>query len=128
MPPTLRWLDFHNNLAFRNGVDYDMLTDTTSSHEIHNNIAMTPGTAIKNFTGGSDTFNTWNLPVAVSSADFLSVAESEALAPRQSDGSLPNVGFMRLAPKRDLIDKGTSVGLPFGGSAPDLGPFEVAGR
>ena len=120
-------LDLYNNLAFRNGVDYDMLTDTTSSHEIHNNIAMTPGTAIKNFTGGSDTFNSWNLPVTVSSADFLSVAESEALAPRQADGSLPNVNFMRLAPRSDLIDKGANVGLPFNGSAPDLGPFETGG-
>ena len=120
-------LDFFNNLAFGNSVNYDMLTDTTSSHEIHNNIAMTPGTAIDRFTGGSDTFNSWNLPVTVSSADFRSVAESEALAPRQADGSLPNVSFMRLAPKSDLIDKGTNVGLPFNGAAPDLGPFETGG-
>jgi hypothetical protein len=35
---------------------------------------------------------------------------------------------MRLAPKSDLIDKGTNVGLPFDGPAPDLGPFEAAGR
>lgn len=118
-------LDFFNNVAFRNGVDYDMLTDTTSSHEIHNNISMTPDAAIRNFTGGSDTFNSWNLPVTVSPADFLSVAESEALAPRQADGSLPNVNFMRLAPKSDLIDKGMNVGLPFSGTAPDLGPFET---
>jgi len=121
-------LDFHNNLAFRNGVDYDMLTDTTSSHEIHNNIAMTPGAAIRNFTGGSDTFNSWTLPVTVTSADFLSVAESEALAPRQADGSLPKVDFMRIAPGSDLIDKGTNVGLPFNGPAPDLGPFESDSR
>jgi hypothetical protein len=120
-------LDFHNNLAFRNRVNFDMLTDTTSSHEIHNNIAMAPGTAISNFTGGSNTFNSWNLPITVSPADFLSVAESEALAPRQADGSLPNVSFMRLAPGSDLIDRGVNVGLPFNGSAPDLGPFE-AGR
>jgi hypothetical protein len=30
--------------------------------------------------------------------------------------------------KLDGIDKGTNVGLPFNGSAPDLGPFETAGR
>jgi hypothetical protein len=121
-------LDFFNNLAFRNGVNFDMLTDTTSNHEIHNNIAMTPGTAIDRFTGGSDTFNSWNLPVTVSPADFLSVAESEALAPRQPDGSLPEVKFMRLAPGSDLIDKGADVGLPFDGASPDLGPFEAGGR
>jgi hypothetical protein len=118
-------LDFLNNLAFRNGINYDMLTDTTSSHEIHNNIAMAPGTAISNFTGGSSTFNSWNLPVTVSPDDFLSIVESEALAPRQADGSLPNTNFMRLAPGSDLIDKGVDVGLPFEGAAPDLGPFEA---
>jgi hypothetical protein len=118
-------LDFLNNLAFRNAVNYDMLTDTTSSHEIHNNIAMPPGTAIDRFTGGSDTFNSWTLIVTVSPEDFLSVAEGEALAPRQADGSLPKVNFMRLAPGSDLIDKGTNVGLPFHGTAPDLGPFET---
>ena len=121
-------LDFLNNTAFRNASNFNMLADTTSSHDIHNNIAMTPGTAIGQFTGGTDTFNSWNLSVTVSAADFLSVAESEALAPRQADGSLPNVNFMRLAPGSDLIDKGKNVGLPFNGPAPDLGPFETAGR
>jgi len=118
-------IDFLNNVAFGNPTNYDMLTDTTSSHEIHNNIAMPPGTAIDRFTGGSNTFNSWNLPITVSPADFLSVAESEALAPRQPDGSLPKVNFMHLAPGSGLIDKGTNVGLPFNGPAPDLGPFET---
>jgi len=120
-------LDFLNNVAFGNSANYDMLTDTTSSHEIHNNIAMAPGEAIRNFTGGSDTFNSWTLPVTVSPADFLSLAEREALAPRQPGGSLPNVKFLRLAPKSDLIDKGMDIGLPFKGAAPDLGPFETGG-
>ena len=43
-------------------------------------------------------------------------------------GSFPDVNFTRLVPKSDLIDKGTNVGLPFSGPAPDLGPFETAGR
>ena len=117
-------LDFHNNIAFRNGTNYDMLTDTTSDHELRNNIAMAPGTAISRLTGGTATFNSWTLQVMVSSADFLSVAEAEALEARQPDGSLPNVSFLRLAPGSDLIDSGEDVGLPFTGSAPDLGPFE----
>jgi MYXO-CTERM domain-containing protein len=117
-------LDFFNNIAFRNGTNYNMLTDTTSDHKLRNNIAMTPGTAISQFTGGTDTFNSWTLQVTVSSADFTSVMESEALAPRQADGSLPNMSFLRLAMGSDLIDKGENVGLPFAGSAPDLGPFE----
>ena len=44
---------------------------------------------------------------------------------RQSDGSLPNIDFLHLAPGSRLIDAGVDVGLPFSGKAPDLGPFEA---
>lgn len=43
------------------------------------------------------------------------------LRPRKADGSLPDINFMKLAPGSDLIDAGINVGLPFSGSAPDLG-------
>jgi MYXO-CTERM domain-containing protein len=119
-------LDFFNNIALRNGTNYNMLTDTKSDHKLRNNIAMTPGTAISQLTGGTETFNSWTLSLTVSAADFLSVMENDALAPRQADGSLPSVNFLRLAPSSDLIDKGEDVGLPFAGSAPDLGPYESA--
>jgi MYXO-CTERM domain-containing protein len=117
-------LDFYNNIAFRNGTNYDMLTDTTSDHTLRNNIAMSPGTAISRLTGGTDTFNSWTLQVMVSSADFMSVMEAEALEARQADGSLPSTNFLRLAAGSDLIDRGEDVGLPFAGAGPDLGPFE----
>jgi hypothetical protein len=44
---------------------------------------------------------------------------------RNADGSLPVLPFVRLAATSDLIDKGTNVGLPFAGAAPDLGCFET---
>ncbi|MBN1309005.1 MAG: hypothetical protein JXA18_13865, partial [Chitinispirillaceae bacterium] len=44
--------------------------------------------------------------------------------PRKADGSLPDVKFMHLSANSKLIDKGKDVGLPFTGSAPDLGAFE----
>jgi hypothetical protein len=119
-------IDFFNNTAFRNPVNFNMLADLRpSDHKLRNNIAMAPGTAINNLTGGTDTFNSWTLPVTVSAADFLSAAEAEALAPRADDGSLPAVNFMRLAANSDLIDKGEDVSLPFAGTAPDLGAFET---
>ena len=49
---------------------------------------------------------------------------SLALGPRQADGSLPNVDFMKLAAGSQMIDKGTNVGLPYVGAAPDLGAYE----
>ncbi len=69
--------------------------------------------------------NSWNLPVTVNAADFVSLAEAAALATRNPDGSLPT-GFARLVAGSDLIDKGVDVGLPFNGAAPDLGAYENA--
>jgi parallel beta-helix repeat protein len=119
-------INFYNNTAFRNSVNYNMLADAgyPSSHDVRNNIAMTPGTAISNLSGGSATYNSWNLTVTVSAADFSSVDESLASAPRQADGSLPNNAFLRLVSGSDLVDKGQNVGLPYTGAAPDLGAFE----
>jgi hypothetical protein len=68
--------------------------------------------------------DSWNLPVTVSAADFANLTEADAIAPRQADGSLPNNGFARLVAGSDLIDKGVDVGLPYCGSAPDLGAYE----
>jgi hypothetical protein len=49
----------------------------------------------------------------------------QALQPRKADGSLPDVELMHLVDGSDLIDRGEDVGLPFTGSAPDLGAFEL---
>jgi Right handed beta helix region/Protein of unknown function (DUF1565) len=89
-------------------------------------------------TYGVDTqFNTWDLNITPAAKDFLSITDatvggtgqaiettSLALGPRQADGSLPNVDFMKLAAGSAMIDKGTDVKLPFVGAAPDLGAYE----
>lgn len=76
--------------------------------------------------GGSvdDTFNSWNGGVTATTGDFLSIDSTGADGARQSDGSLPELDFLRLAPGSDLIDAGTDVGLPFNGAAPDMGAYE----
>jgi MYXO-CTERM domain-containing protein len=124
-----------NNLAYSNN-GHGLLADMTNGGPI------------------SDEFNSWDtsLNVTVSNADFQSVAFSPpascpaAYAPggtaccaptdltcfagmasaRQADGSLPVLPFLRLAAGSDLIAKGTNVGLPFSGTAPDLGCFDTA--
>jgi pectate disaccharide-lyase len=65
----------------------------------------------------------WTLPVAANAADYGDLSEAAASAPRQANGSLP-ADFARLVAGSDLIDKGVNVGVPFSGSAPDLGPDE----
>jgi hypothetical protein len=67
--------------------------------------------------------NSWNLPVTVNSADFVTLAETAAKAPRKPDGSLPD-DFARLVAGSDLINKGVDAGLPYCEAAPDLGAFE----
>jgi hypothetical protein len=68
--------------------------------------------------------NSWQLTTPASAADFVALAETLALAPRQADGSLPVNDFARLVATSALIDKGKDVGLPFTGAAPDLGAYE----
>jgi hypothetical protein len=48
----------------------------------------------------------------------------ELLQPRKPDGSLPDVDYFKLINSSDLIDTGVDVGLPYNGSAPDIGAFE----
>lgn len=68
--------------------------------------------------------NSWLNPFVVTAEDFVSFDSSFVTAPRRSDGSLPEITFLHLARGSDLIDAGVDVGLPFNGSAPDVGAFE----
>jgi hypothetical protein len=66
-------------------------------------------------------------PTIVTSAtesDFISIDTTGVRGPRKTDGSLPDINFMHLARGSQFINAGTNVGLPFNGSAPDLGCFE----
>ncbi|SCY41578.1 Right handed beta helix region [Nonlabens sp. Hel1_33_55] len=58
------------------------------------------------------------------SSDFRSLNVSLMLSARQANGDLPVVDFLRLTSSSDLIDAGVDVGLPFNGTAPDIGAFE----
>jgi hypothetical protein len=121
-----------NNTGYMNGANFNMhgtLADGTTANVgiLRNNIAF-GGAAITNATGAmvDSAYNSWDaaLGVSVSSADFQSTSIAGMDGPRQADGSLPCLPFMRLAQGSDLIDKGQNVSLPFSGSAPDLGAFE----
>ena len=57
--------------------------------------------------------------------DFISLDEKQLTAPRQADGSLPNITFMHLKPASKFVDKGMDIGYPYKGAAPDLGCFEL---
>ncbi|MBV9947144.1 MAG: right-handed parallel beta-helix repeat-containing protein [Myxococcales bacterium] len=123
-----------NNLAFSTD-GHRLIADNTNAGPIN------------------DMWNSWDtgLGVTVSAADFQSLtftppascpqaytpAGTACCAPddmtcfsglasaRSADGSLPVLPFLRLAATSALVDKGTDVGLPFSGAAPDLGCFEM---
>lgn len=83
--------------------------------------------------------NTWNLNLDLTEDDFMSIDDPSMtvtgkdlstilgiLGPRNADGSIPNVDFLKLKEGSRAIDKGEDVGLPFTGSAPDLGAYEYS--
>lgn len=120
--------DYFNNTSYNNRPDYNMLGITSSGAatgkgNLRNNIAY-GGTLLSNMSGTNAAYNSWNLGVTLNDAQFQSVSTSGWDAPRQADGSLPVRPALRLAANSTLIDKGTDVGLPYHGSAPDLGAFE----
>ena len=81
--------------------------------------------------------NSWNLKLDLTEDDFVSLDDPSMtvtgkdlstipgmLGPRNADGSLPNVDFLKLKKESRAIDKGEDLGFPFAGEAPDLGAFE----
>jgi hypothetical protein len=120
--------DFFNNTSYNNHPDFNMLGVNPSGGavglgNVRNNIAY-GGALTSNMTGANATNNSWNLGVSMSDGQFQGVSTSGWDAARQADGSLPVLPSLRLATNSTLIDKGVNVGLPYTGSAPDLGAFE----
>jgi hypothetical protein len=128
-------IDWINNTAFDNSRGFDLLADVATDmwpayHFLRNNISFGNNTNLVNATleDIDDEFNTWNLREGASAADFVSLSSAGVDGPRQADGSLPMLDFLRLALGSSLIDAGQDVGLPFNGLAPDLGALESGMR
>ncbi|MGA2450207.1 MAG: right-handed parallel beta-helix repeat-containing protein [Polyangiaceae bacterium] len=145
---------WYNNTSFQNGTQYNMLASTwsepngggtrtdgviltgTKVHIMRNNIGYPDKNEYITGYGVDSQFNTWDLNITPGPTDFLSIADpsvngtgasietSGALGPRAANGDLPDVDFLQLAAGSQMIDKGTDVGLPYVGAAPDLGAYE----
>lgn len=120
--------DFFNNTGYGNHPNFnlrgiDSRGNAVGRGNLRNNLAYT-GTATSYLNGTNATHNSWNLGVPLSDSQFQSVSTSGWDAPRRADGGLPVLPHLRLAANSALIDKGTQVGLPYHGPAPDLGAFE----
>ena len=98
---------------------------TAGTHTIRNCISY-QGVRPDTIVNATQDHNSWQ-GFTVTNADFQSMDTALALAPRLPGGALPANAFFRLASGSSLIDAGVNVGLPFNGSAPDLGAYESSG-
>ena len=112
----------YNCTAYRNKGDNFHFNNTvvTGNHDIINCISYKGNVSIKS---GTQEKNSWQ-GFLISDSDFLSIDTALALMPRDSSGNLQTNNFFRLAAGSPLIDAGVDVGIPYSGSAPDLGAFE----
>jgi len=128
--------DWFNDTSYKNGTQYNMLaSDPNDSsvtiilmgdkvHKMRNDIGYPNKNT--NMTGVDTASNTWDLGITPADADFVSVSDMGFMvAPRQADGSLPILDFMRLSAQSHMLDQGVDVGLPYAGAAPDLGCYET---
>ncbi|MBK7172697.1 MAG: cadherin domain-containing protein [Bacteroidales bacterium] len=114
----------YNCTAFRNGDCGFYYQKFADIHILKNNLAYLNGTNYLINAASIQTNNSWNPGVTVSAADFISLDTAGMSGARQSNGNLPSLNFLHLASTSDLINAGVNVGLPFNGSAPDIGCFE----
>jgi hypothetical protein len=120
-------MTLYNCTAYRNGRNY-AIADTLAFSRgklltVKNALAL--GDYGSLHSAAVQETNSWLAPFPpVTPADFLSVDTAGVRGPRKADGSLPDVAFLHLAPGSPMIDSGTDLGIPFNGSAPDLGAFE----
>ena len=114
----------YNCSAYDNGRNYSFSNTNPLEKLTIKNSNVLGDLGSVNATALAVTNNSWMDGLETTYEDFESIDYSELTGSRKADGSLPDVGFFHLVSGSDLIDKGVDVGLPFNGSAPDLGAFE----
>lgn len=131
-PGGITWL---NNTSYRNQTNFNLRGRDPADnrtiipgrdHRLKNNLGFAGETEVAelNAEASDVSYNYFTLPATITAEDFLSLDEADLVKPRQSNGDLPVVNFLHLAPDSDALDAGVDAGLPFRGKAPDLGAFE----
>lgn len=130
-------VEFVHNTAYRNRVNFNLLgrapdnrTDVPGyGHRLKNNLGFAGGSEVAQLDADASEVagNYFDLPVKLTAEDFLGLDEADLIKPRQPNGDLPDVLFLKLAAGSAAIDRGVDLGAPFQGAAPDLGAFEHDG-
>jgi hypothetical protein len=116
-PDTLYHCTGYDNRGWR---DYDF--DTGLRHVLKNNLTFTTNGAATDISVSEN--NSWDLSLALTNGDFVSLDETGTDGPRQTGGSLPVLDFLRPTAGAAQVDRGVDIGLPYEGDDPDLGAFE----
>jgi len=115
-------LNLVNNTAWDNKYNFIV---SGAAHWLRNNLSVD---APDSLGGPSDVdANSWDVGGATA-ADFASTDASGTAGQRKSDGTLPELPFLKLANSSDMIDAGVDVGHKFIGAAPDIGAYEFDGE
>ena len=119
-------ITIYNSGAYKNGRNINFSSSNIANSLIIKNTVSFSGVSGDSYNATSKdiTNNSWQNGIVTNVDDFVSLNIALLLSPRKADGSLPDIDFMKLVSGSDLIDKGVNIGLPFNGSAPDIGPFE----
>lgn len=123
--------NWFNNSAYRNHVDYNMLNrldDPYSDvpgyqHVLKNNIGFGAGREVENLDTTQCDLSGNVFRGDLYDSDFVSLDEAQLTAPRQADGSLPQMTFLHLRPSAGLAGKGAFANG--GGAAPRAAPAEA---
>lgn len=128
-------MELYNNIAYKNNINFVFAGANPDNPNIFkNNIDYDPIDDISYFNASAiHNHNTWDHPVTVTDADFISLDTAQLAKPRKAqfydDGSvkylLPDMDFGKLAETSDLIEAGINVGLSYYGNRPDLGAWEA---
>ena len=96
---------WYNNTAYRNHINFNMLNRLLDNvyadvpgykHVLHNNLGYRAReTAVANLDTTQCELVNNDFDVLAADADFISLDETELVAPRQADGSLPEIDFLR---------------------------------
>lgn len=129
-------VEFVHNSAYRNRTNFNLLgrqrdnrTDVPGyGHRLINNLGFAGGAEVANLDAAAcevagNTFDS-GTGLTLTAADFAGLDEADLVRPRQANGDLPDVPFLRLAAGSAAIDRGVESGRPFRGRAPDPGAFE----
>jgi len=118
-------IELYNNTSYKNADIGFHFGNGVASYILKNNISYDEYA----YLGNANTIqsnNSWTsgMGITLNASDFMSISSVGMDGPRKADGSLPDVTFLHLVTGSDLIDKGTTVGIAYNGTAPDLGAFE----